>query len=95
MKYSEKIKPITYLKNHTSDIMKEVTSTSSPIIITHNGEAKMIVQDVKEYEEQKKALTLLKLLAQSKKSLEKEKYKSLKDSFSSVKRKMRLNNEKV
>ncbi len=95
MKYSEKIKPITYLKNHTSDIMKEVTSTSAPIIITHNGEAKLIIQDVKVYEEQKEILMLLKLIAQSQESLKKGKYKSVKDSFYSVRKKVRIINEKI
>ena len=95
MKYSEKIKPITYLKNHTADITKEVTSTSAPIIITHNGRAKLIVQDVKVYEEQKEALILLKLIAQSQESLKKGKYKSLKDSFRSVRKRVRTVNEKI
>ena len=36
MKYSEKIKPITFLKNNTIEIMKEVTNTAIPVIITYN-----------------------------------------------------------
>ena len=95
MKILEKIKPITFLKNHTTDIMKEVTSNSIPIILTHNGEAKLIIQDIKVYEEQKNTLTLLKLLAQSADSMKKGKYKSLKDSFNAVRQKIRISNAKV
>ena len=81
MKYSEKIKPITFLKNNTIEIMKEVTNTAIPVIITYNGEARLVIQDIKIYEEQKNALTLLKLLAQSTESMKKGRYKPIKDSF--------------
>lgn len=95
MKYSEKIKPITFLKNHTSEIMKEVTNTAIPVIITHNGEARLIIQDIKVYEEQKNALTLLKLLAQSTESMKKSRYKPIKDSFNSIREKISNIHEKV
>ena len=85
MKLSEKVKPITYLKNHTSDVLKEVIDGASPLIITHNGEAKLIIQDIVSYEKQKESLTLLKLLAQSAESIKNGKYKPLKNSFDSIK----------
>ena len=75
--------------------MNEIISTSSPIIITHNGEAKIIIQDVKVYEEQKEALTLLKILCQSTESLKKGNYKPLRNSFDSVKKKLEKANEKL
>jgi len=94
MKLSEKIKPITYLKNHTSDVLKEVTTCAAPLIITHNGEAKLVIQDVLTYEKQQESLTLLKLLAQSAESIKNGRYKSIKSSFASIKNRI-LNNEKI
>ncbi len=75
--------------------MKEVTSTSTPIIITHNGEAKLVIQDIKIYEEHKNALTLLKMLAQSMKSMKNRKYKTVKNSFNAVREKIHKTYEKV
>ena len=88
MKYSQKIKPITYLKNHTAEVVKEVTETSSPIIITHNGEARIVIQDIRNYEQQRETLTLLKMLAQSSESLKKGKFRPLKQSFEIVRKRV-------
>ncbi len=95
MKYSEKIKPITFLQNHTFEIMQEVTNTTAPVIITYNGEAKLVIQDIKVYEEQKNAMTLLKLLAQSTESMKKGRYKQIRNSFNSVRERLDNVHEKI
>jgi len=49
MKYSEAVKPISYLKTHSSEIVRDVVENQKTLVITHNGEAKVILQDVKVY----------------------------------------------
>ena len=63
MKYSEQIKPISYLKAHAADVVQELSERREPMIITQNGEARLVVQDVKSYEQTQETLALLKILA--------------------------------
>jgi prevent-host-death family protein len=63
MKYSSNVKPVSYLKSHAAGIIAEITETREPYLITQNGEAKLVVLDVKSYEEQLETFSLLKLLA--------------------------------
>jgi prevent-host-death family protein len=81
MKYSESIKPLSYLKAHAKEIIREVSDRNTTMIITQNGEAKLVIQDVKSYEGLNDSLALLKMLAQSTKSKTEGKYKPAKKSF--------------
>lgn len=63
MKLSSHIKPISYLKAHTSEIFRQLDGLREPIVITQNGEAKVVMQDVKSYEQAQETLALLKILA--------------------------------
>ena len=58
------IKPITYLKNRTTDVVAQV-SEGRTMVITQNGEAKMVVMGVEEYDRLHRGLALLKMVAQS------------------------------
>ena len=88
MKYSEDIKPISYLKTHASEVIRDVAENQKTIIITHNGEAKVIVQDVKVYEKTQEGIALLKILALSGKEIKKGKYKTLDKSFDNVRKRI-------
>jgi prevent-host-death family protein len=59
----DRIKPISYLKAHGADLLRELGEGAPPLIITQNGEAKAVLQDVGSYEATQEALALLKLLA--------------------------------
>jgi prevent-host-death family protein len=63
MRYSDRIKPISYLKANAADVLNELREVREPLIITQNGEAKAVLQDVASYEETQETLALLKLLA--------------------------------
>jgi prevent-host-death family protein len=63
MKYSDRIKPISYLKAHAADVVRELSEQREPMIITQNGEARLVVQDVVSYEQTQETLALLKILA--------------------------------
>ena len=58
MKLSSQIKPISYLKSHTAEIVKNLTESREPLVITQNGEAKLVVMDVKSFEEQAETMAL-------------------------------------
>ena len=58
------IKPITYLKNRTAELVREVNEEGRTVTITQNGEAKVVVMDVDTYDRWRSAMALLKALAQ-------------------------------
>ena len=64
MKISTDIKPITYLKSHSAELLKQVNETHRPIVITQNGEPKAVLQDTESYENMRNAIGLLKLISQ-------------------------------
>jgi prevent-host-death family protein len=63
MSLSSQIKPISYLKAHASEIVRNIAKQQEPLIITQNGEAKAVVQDIESYEQTQEAMALLKILA--------------------------------
>ena len=70
MNLSQDIKPISYLKAKTADVINNVNDNKRTIIITQNGEAKAVVQDIKSYENLQNSLNLLKLIVQSENDIE-------------------------
>ncbi len=84
MKYSESIKPISYLKTHASKVIKDVAENQKTLVITHNGEAKVVLQDVKVFEKTQESIALLKMLALSGKEIKLGKYKPLQTSLRNV-----------
>lgn len=63
MRYSTQIKPISYLKANAAEVLQELAEQRKPLVITQNGEAKAVLQDVASYEETQETLALLKILA--------------------------------
>ena len=63
MKLSSNIKLIRYLKAHTAELVRRLTDEREPLVITQNGEAKVVIQDLRSYEETQETLALLKILA--------------------------------
>jgi len=70
MYLSQDIKPISYLKAKTADVINNVNDNQRTIIITQNGEAKAVIQDIKSYENLQNSLNLLKLIIQGENDIE-------------------------
>ncbi|MFO7496522.1 MAG: type II toxin-antitoxin system Phd/YefM family antitoxin [Desulfobacterales bacterium] len=62
MKLSSQIKPISYLKAHAAEIVRNLGEQGEPLIITQNGEAKAVIQDIASYEQTQETMALLKIL---------------------------------
>jgi prevent-host-death family protein len=63
MKLSSQIKPISYMKAHAAEIVRNLKEQGKPLIITQNGEAKVVIQDIEGYEQMQETMALLKILA--------------------------------
>ncbi|MFO1372154.1 MAG: type II toxin-antitoxin system Phd/YefM family antitoxin [Candidatus Competibacteraceae bacterium] len=70
MKFSSQIKPISYLKAHAAEIIRQLAEQREPLVITQNGEAKVVIQDVQSYEQTQETLALLKILALGNRQIE-------------------------
>ena len=63
MRYSSQVKPISYLKANAAEVLVNLAEQREPLIITQNGEAKAVLQDLASFEETQETLALLKILA--------------------------------
>ncbi len=89
MRYSETIKPISYLKAHASEIIRDISDGEKTYIITQNGKAKAIFQDVGCYEKTQETLSLLKMLSQSAKSLREGRVKPAAKAFKGLRKRIK------
>ena len=70
MKFSTRIKSISYLKANAAEIVRELAEQREPLVITQNGEAKVVIQDVGSYEATQETMALLKILALGNRQIE-------------------------
>jgi prevent-host-death family protein len=70
MSLANSIKPISYFKANAAEVLEKIAQTGEPLIITQNGEARAVVQDIVSYERTQETLALLKLLAMGRKDAE-------------------------
>jgi prevent-host-death family protein len=63
MRYSSQVKPISYLKANAAEVLAQLSEQREPLVITQNGEARAVLQDVASFEQTQETLALLKVLA--------------------------------
>ena len=85
MNLQRDIKPITYLKNRTTDVVREV-SEGRTLVITQNGEAKMVIIGVEEYDRLQSALALLKIVQHSEADVKRGRARSQEKVFERIER---------
>ena len=74
MKLSSQIRPISYLKAHAAEIIRNLAKQQEPMVITQNGEAKVVIQDIESYEKTQRTMALLKILALGMRQVEEGKF---------------------
>ena len=79
MKLSSQIKPISYLKAHAAEIVRNMGDQGAPFVITQNGEAKVVLQDIESYEQTQDTMALLKILALGNRQIDEGKVESAAD----------------
>ena len=73
------MRSISYLKANAAAVPQDLRERRQPLVITQNGEATAVIQDVASYEETQETLALLKILALGNQQIEQGKTKSLRD----------------
>ena len=88
MRYSSQVKPISYLKANAAEVLLQLAEKPGALVITQNGEAKAVLQDVKSYEQTQETLALLKILSLGSQEIEKGKVKPVGDVVSRLRIKL-------
>ena len=86
MRLSESVKSISYLKANAADLIEEINKDQKTYVITQNGEAKVIVQDIKVYEKNQETMAMLKLLAMTRNKSKAA--KGIKETFSELRKEL-------
>jgi prevent-host-death family protein len=84
MKLSERIKPISYLKANAAEVIAKLAEHQQPMIITVNGEAKAVLQDIDSYEEMQEAIALMKIIQMGQKEIREGKVLPLDEAFKRI-----------
>lgn len=87
MKLSESVKSISYLKANAAELIEDINKHQKTLVITQNGEAKVIVQDVKLYEKTQETMAFLKLMAMTNEP--DPKAKGIKETFSELRNQLK------
>jgi len=86
MKFSTQVKPISYLKSHAAGIIRDITESREPMLITQHGEARLVGMNVRSCEEQEETLALLKLLALGNREIEQGHFRTADEAFADIDR---------
>ncbi len=96
MKLSTSVKPISYLKAHASRLMRELSTHQGTLVVTHNGQAKAVLQDIHTIEQTQETLALLKILTRSQQNVRRGEVKTPDAAFSSLEKRIQaFKNEKL
>ena len=60
---AQDIKPISYVKAHTAEILKHIDKKKNPVVITQNGEAKAVLLDISTYQSLVDSVSLMKIIS--------------------------------
>ena len=89
MKYAGRIKPISYLKANAAKVVRGLAESGEPMIITQNGEATAVIEDIGSYEKREETLALLKILALANRNIEEGRHRPAKDVFRDLNRRLK------
>lgn len=84
MNITRDIRPVTYLKSKTADLLNQINDTHRPVIITQNGEPRAVLQDPESYENMRNAIGILKALSQGESDFKNGKNKSQEEIFDTI-----------
>lgn len=89
MKLKDRVKPISYLKANASEIIRELGEGADPLVVTVNGEAKAILQDIGDYEATQETLAMLKIAAMGDADIRAGRVKPAAEAFKLIRKRLR------
>ena len=75
------IKPVTYLKSKTAELLNQINRTRRPVMITQNGEPRAVLLDPESYQNMRNAIGIFKLVSRGETDIKNGKIKPQSDVF--------------
>lgn len=86
MTYTTHIRPLSFLKANAAQVLRELALNQTPLVITQNGEAAAVLQDVHSFEKNQETMALLKILALGNAQIEQGRVATVKQTFANIRR---------
>jgi PHD/YefM family antitoxin component YafN of YafNO toxin-antitoxin module len=84
MKFSEQIKPISYFRKNAARVIADMIESREPLIISQNGKATCVLQDITSYETTQITIALLKLMATGQNQIDAGKVRPAREVFANM-----------
>ena len=88
MQLEKSIQPISYLKSHAATLVTELTRDGEPLIVTQNGRARLVVQDIASFERTQETMAALRLLAMGQKQADERKAVPVDAAFAGIRKRL-------
>jgi prevent-host-death family protein len=88
MNLCDTIIPISEAKTHTARLINSVSESRSPVFITQNGRARVVVEDIQTYEETRETLALLKLMVMGRQDVAAGQFKPVAAAFAGIRKRI-------
>lgn len=84
MGLEKQIKPISYLKANAAEVLLDLAESREPLVITQNGEAKAVLQDIASWERTQETLALLNILAPGERQVAEGKVRPIRQAIAEI-----------
>ena len=91
MQLTNQVQPVSYLKANAAEIMRNMANDRKPMVITQNGKATAVLQDLASFEQAQETMALLKILALGNAQVEAGRVTSAKEAFVQIRRSRQTN----
>jgi len=88
MQLGQAVKPISWIKDNATQMIRDIEESGKPVVITQHGKAKAVVMDIHRYDELQESLALLRMLAVSAEQLKAGQHRPADDLFDELEREL-------
>ena len=88
MQLGQAVKPISWIKDNATQMLRDIEESGKPVVITQNGKAKAVVMDINRYDELQESLALLRMLAVSTEQMKAGRHRPADELFDELEREL-------
>lgn len=88
MQLGQAVKPISWIKDNATQMIRDIEESGKPVVITQNGKAKAVVMAIHRYDELQESLALLRMLAVSTEQMQAGLHRSADELFDDLEREL-------
>ena len=81
-----RIKPISYLKSHAAEVLKDLKETGKPYVITQHGEGRAVLLDIDQYENMQETAAMLQIVSLGRQQISEGKARPAEEVFADLRK---------